>query len=180
MNGIEASDVLRIAVISGLIGFGVFCVSFSMSVWFRRNRTRPNRAARFSFLAITLGVFGVVGNWAYNEFSSRDGIVGGQDLFVVHAKRNVAIDNLARGRVEKGERLAEFLPPSLDGQLAVIDSHIKQAQSKIGFFDLRALPVDTTLAQRRIQLRQQIDQASSMALDVQKSRREVSGADWTL
>ena len=176
MNGIEASDVLRIAVISGLIGFGVFCVSFSMSVWFRRNRARPNRAARFSFLALTLGVFGVAGNWAYNEFSSRNGIVGGQDLFVVHAKRNVTIDNLAQGRVEKGERLAEFLPPSLDGQLAVIDSHIKQAQSKIDFFDMRALPVDTTLPQRRLQLRQQIDQAAAMALDIQKSRREVERA----
>ncbi|RYD98984.1 MAG: HlyD family secretion protein, partial [Sphingobacteriales bacterium] len=77
---------------------------------------------------MVLGIFGVTGNWAYNEFSQRQGIVGGQDLFVVHAQRNVTVDSLApEGRVEKGGSLAVFLPPSLNEQLAVIDSHIKQA-----------------------------------------------------
>ncbi|WP_026190565.1 HlyD family efflux transporter periplasmic adaptor subunit [Methylobacterium sp. WSM2598] len=177
MTGIEASDVLRIAVISGLIGFGVFCASFSLAVWFRRNRAKPNRPARLSFLALVLGIFGAAGNWAYNEFSSRTGIVGGQDLFVVHAKRNVTTDKLApEGRIEQGERLIEFLPPAIDGQLAVIDSHIKQSEAKIAYFNLRALPVDSMLLQRQAQLRQQIDQAKQMLLDIQKSRREAERA----
>lgn len=146
MNGIEASDVLRVAVISGLIGFGVFCASYSLAVWFRRNRSTPGKLTRFSFFALVLGIFGIVGNWAYNEFSQRHGIVGGQDLFVIHAKRNVTVERLApEGGIEKGDSLAVFLPPSLQEQLAVIDSHIKQAQAKIDYFNLRALPVDALL-----------------------------------
>ena len=177
MSGIEASDVLRIAVVSGLIGFGVFCASFSLAVWFRRNRSRPNKLTRLSFFALVLGVFGVAGNWAYNEFSRRNGIVGGQDLFVVHAKRNVTVERLvSEGRVEKSDSLAVFLPPSLDEQLAVIDSHIKQAQAKIGYFNLRALPVDSLLLQQQAQFRQQIDQMQVMMLDLQKSRRETERA----
>jgi hypothetical protein len=177
MNGIEASDVLRIAVISGLIGFGVFCASYSLAVWFRRNRSRPNRLTRFSFFALTLGIFGVAGNWAYNEFSQRNGIVGGQDLFVIHAKRNVAVEKLVtEGAVKKGDSVAVFLPPSLDEQLAVIDSHIKQAQAKIDYFNLRTLPVDALLLQKQAQLRQQIQQVQMMMLDLQKSRRETERA----
>ncbi len=174
MNGIEAGDVLRIAVISGLIGFGVFCVSYALSVWFKRNRTKPNNFTRFSFLAFILGVFGAASNWAYMEFSERNGIVGGQDLFVVHAKRNVTTDKLApEGHIDEGERLVEFIPPAIEGQLAVIDSHIKQSAAKIQTFDLRALPVDALLLQRQAQLRTQIDQAKTFQFDLQKSRREV-------
>ncbi|MFC7557180.1 hypothetical protein ACFQU7_40605 [Pseudoroseomonas wenyumeiae] len=177
MSGIEASDVLRIAVVSGLIGFGVFCASYSLAVWFRRNKSRPNPFTRLSFFALILGVFGLAGNWAYNEFSRRNGIVGGQDLFVIHAKRNVTVERLvSEGKVEKGDSLAIFLPPSLDEQLAVIDSHIKQAQAKTDYFNLRALPVDMMLLQQQSQLRQQIDQAQVMTLDLQKSRRETERA----
>jgi multidrug resistance efflux pump len=174
MNGIEANDVLRIAVISGLIGFGVFCASYSLSVWFKRNKSKPNRLARFGFLLLMLGIFGAVSNWAYMEFSRRSGIVGGQDLFVVHAKRNVTTDKLAlEGHINEGERLVEFIPPSMEGQLAVIDSHIKQSEAKIQTLDLRALPVDALLLQRQAQLRTQIDQAKTFQFDLQKSRREV-------
>ncbi|MBO1077319.1 HlyD family efflux transporter periplasmic adaptor subunit (plasmid) [Roseomonas marmotae] len=177
MNGIEASDVLRVAVVSGLIGFGVFCASYSLAVWFRRNRSRPNKLTRFSFFALTLGIFGAVGNWAYNEFSQRNGIVGGQDLFVIHAKRNVAVERLVtEGQVKKGDSIAVFLPPSLDEQLAVIDSHIKQAYSKIEYFNLRTLPVDALLLQKQAQIRQQIQQVQMMTLDIQKSRRETERA----
>jgi hypothetical protein len=174
MNGIEASDVLRIAVISGLIGFGVFCASYGLSVWFKRNRAKRNRFARLSFLLLMLGVFGAASNWAYIEFSHRSGIVGGQDLFVVHAKRNVTTDKLAPdGHINEGERLVEFIPPAIEGQLAVIDSHIKQSEAKIQTLDLRALPVDALLLQRQAQLRTQIDQAKTFQFDLQKSRREV-------
>jgi hypothetical protein len=177
MNGIEASDVLRIAVISGLIGFGVFCASYSLSVWFKRNKAKPNRLARFSFLLLMLGIFGAASNWAYMEFSHRSGIVGGQDLFVVHAKRNVTTDKLAaEGHITEGERLVEFTPPAIEGQLAVIDSHIKQSQAKFQTLDLRALPVDALLLQRQAQLRTQIDQTKTFQFDLQKSRREVEKA----
>jgi hypothetical protein len=74
--------------------------------------------------------------------------------------------------------LVEFLPPSLDGQLAVIDSHIQQAQAKIHYFGLRVLPVDTMLLQRQAQLRQQVDQAAIVALDIQKSHREAERVQW--
>ncbi|QRM34285.1 HlyD family efflux transporter periplasmic adaptor subunit [Microvirga sp. VF16] len=174
MSGIEASDVLRIAVISGLIGFGVFCASYSLSIWFKRNKAKPNRLARLSFLLLMLGIFGAASNWAYMEFSHRSGIVGGQDLFVVHAKRNVTTDKLApEGAIKEGERLVEFIPPAIEGQLAVVDSHIKQSQAKIQALDLRALPVDALLLQRQAQLRTQIDQAKTFQFDLQKSRREV-------
>ena len=178
MNGIEASDVLRIAVISGLIGFGVFCASYSLSVRFKRNKAKPNRPARLkaSFCScLAFSVPQVIG--PDMEFSHRSGIVGGQDLFVVHAKRNVATDKLAaEGHITEGERLVEFTPPAIEGQLAVIDSHVKQSQAKFQTLDLRALPVDALLLQRQAQLRTQIDQTKTFQFDLQKSRREVEKA----
>jgi hypothetical protein len=113
----------------------IFCVSYAISVWLKRNRT--SKAAktalwRAGFTLFLLGTLGACGYWLLNEYTSQSGIVDGADLFVVHAKRDAVIERLApEGRIEEGEIITQLRPPAMEGTLAVLENQIKEAQSRI-------------------------------------------------
>jgi len=86
----EGSEILRVAVLSGVIGFAGFCISYGFYVWRKRNSV--NRApkpltTRLALALACLGCATIALSWALNEFQGRNGIAGGSDLFVVNARR---------------------------------------------------------------------------------------------
>src|SRR4051812_48412495 len=175
LSVIEASDVLRAVMLSGLTGFVVFCACYAIAVWRKRNRDRGPRGGllRLGTLLFLLGSGGVIGCWVANEFSTRDGIVSGEELFVVHAKRDVNIVYLADyAPVSEGQVIAELVPPSMNGQMAVLASRIEEAQARVRALGIKPLAIDPVLLQRQPQLRAQIDQSKQMQFDLRRSRRD--------
>jgi multidrug resistance efflux pump len=185
MTDLDASTVLRLAVLAGLAGFLVFCASYSLTVWRKRNHDRPS-PFRWGSAIMAAGVFAALASWIFNEYTDRPGVVSGNDLFVVHSRRDAQVTLLAEhGPLEAGQLLAEFTPPALAGQLAIIGNHIDEARARLAALEMRPLSVDALLLQRQGQLRTQLDQARTFRFDLRKSLRELEKdrlkllTDWT-
>src|SRR4051812_32285977 len=98
MDTLEGGQLLRLIIISGLSGFLIFCVSYSFSVWLKRNRTSKVATTamwRIGATTTVLGMAGLAVYWLSDQFTLRPGVVDGADLFVVHAKRETTIQKLA-------------------------------------------------------------------------------------
>jgi multidrug resistance efflux pump len=173
MGDLGAGTVLRLAVLAGLAGFLVFCASYSLAVWRKRNQRRTHRM-RWAGIVTIAGGIACLGTWIVQESTDRLGVVSGNDLFVVHARRDAQITFLsAPGVVEAGQLLTEFTPPAIEGQLAIIDSHIDEARARLAALEMRPLSLDALLLQRQGQLRTQLDQARTFRFDLRKSQREL-------
>ena len=174
MNGLDSILVLKVAFIGGLLGFVVFCASYSIAVWRKRNKGRSRLLARLSFLTLMLGAGGGLGTWGYNELSERSGVLGGNDLFVIRSKREANIQYLAAaGSVTEGKVLVEFIPPGIEAQLTSLDSQIKEAEARLQALELSPLALDTTLLHEQSQLQAQINQMKNVKPELQKARRDI-------
>src|ERR1700739_1468362 len=86
----EGSEILRVAILSAVIGFAGFCISYGFYVWRKRNSTTrapKSLATRLAQILAFLGCATIALSWAFSEFQGRSGIAGGSDIFVVNARR---------------------------------------------------------------------------------------------
>lgn len=177
MLAFEANDLLRLAIFSGLLGFAAFCISYSVLVWRRRNSGTASRLTwirGLSYVSLLLGCIGIFYAWAASELQRRDGIASGSELFVVHARRDSVVQNLATGEeVAPGEAVAEFLPPANEARLAVLERQEAAARARLRVAQVNPVPVDPLLLQHYAHLRQQLTQAEGMRFELEESRREV-------
>lgn len=184
MLALNGSDFLRVAIFSAALGFAIFCASYGVMVWRKRNKGRgsePTWARRLSYAVVFLGLLGLATSWGFSELERREGIAGGNDLFVVHARRdNTSLRLTPRDEVGSGEVIAEFVPPANQTQLAVKDIQQAQAQVKKEAIRVKPLPIDQSLVQRESQIRTQITQGESFLLELQKSRIDLEKARSTL
>jgi hypothetical protein len=177
MLPVEGKDLLRIAVLSGVIGFAAFCLSYGLFVWRKRNaangasRPREIRAAQIFAL---LGCAGIALSWAFNEFQGRNGIAGGSDIFVVHARRESAAQNItAADTVEKGDVVAEFLSPADRTRVAAVEVQQAQARAKREAIQDGVLQIDEALLQEQAHLRSELLQLKGFAFELRKTRLEI-------
>ncbi len=189
MLALNGSDFLRVAIFSGALGFAVFCASYGVLVWRKRNRGHshhPSWARRIAYVCAALGAVGFLTAWGFGELEKREGVAGGNNLFVVHARRdNTVLTLTSRDVVEAGEVVAEFVPLANQTHLAVKDIQQAQAQARKEAIRSQSLPVDQGLIQRELQIRAQITQVEGFLIELQKSRGETEKAraalltEWT-
>jgi hypothetical protein len=177
MLPVEGSDLLRIAVLSGMVGFACFCISYGVFVWRRRNSTNGRPSSRATKLAQALVLIGVVGiglSWTTNEFQGRTGIAGGSDLFVVHSRQESASQQITSAdTVKQGDVVAEFLSASDRTRLAAIDLQQAQARAKIRAIQSEVLQFDQALLAEQAHLRSALLQFKGFAFELRKSRLEI-------
>jgi hypothetical protein len=180
MVALEGKELLRLAIIGGVLGFAVFCASYSLLVWRRRNvinDRQPSRVRRFAYVCIISGTIGLLGTWAFSQLEKRDGIVQGSDLYVVHARQDVAAVHLTpREEVQDGDVIAEFVLPANQRQRTLNDLQQAHAQMRAEAARAQSLVVDQALVQREAQTRSQIAQKEGFIFDLKKSQREVEKA----
>jgi hypothetical protein len=173
----EGSEVLRVAVLSAVIGFGGFCISYAIHVWRKRNAIhRPARPLplKLGQICLLLGCATIALSWAFNEFQGRIGIAGGSDVFVVKARNeNFAQQITTADRVAQGDVIAEFLSPADRTRLAGIELQLSQAQAKKAAIEHKVLQHDEALLQEQTHLRSELLQHRGFAFELQKSRYEV-------
>jgi hypothetical protein len=169
-----AEDALRLTLLSGLVGFVVFCASYATIIWRKRNRpASANRLARFGLTLLVLGGIVAGGSWVATAFQDRSGIVSGDDIFVIHSRRDAGLSRVSREDfVEEGAILAEFVPSANEAELALLDNRIDEARSRLRGLELRTPAVDALLAQRRDQLQAQINQSRGFEFDLMRAARE--------
>src|SRR5215208_2217691 len=176
MMAVEGKDFLRLVVFSGIIGFGIFCLSYAIHVWRKRNASLSRRRAPAFRLAQAVGLFGcfsMAGSWTFNEFQGRDGVAGGGDLFVVHARKDSTPRNLpAGGSVKEGAVVAEFMSPPDQARMVSIEAQQAKATAKREAVQFSPLVVDQGLLQEQSHLRAEQSQLKGFAFDFQRSIRE--------
>jgi multidrug efflux pump subunit AcrA (membrane-fusion protein) len=156
----NGQELLRFALISGIVGFAVFCVSYAFVVWRKRNPLHGSPSFRLSIGIGMAGLAGLAILWATRELAPRDGVIEGKDLFVVHSRGDAGIIEVSEDEaVRKGDVLAEFVPPAMEAQLSVLDNRIAEAQSRVDSLKHRSLPLDPLLVQRQVQVRTELDRA---------------------
>jgi hypothetical protein len=184
MNVLEGKELLRIAIVGGVLGFAAFGASYSLLVWRKRNSRndhQPSLMRRLAYVCIFSGTIGLLGKWAFSELEAREGIIAGHDLYVVHARRDSASVRLPpRDEVEAGEVIAEFVFPTNQRQRTLNDLRLAQSQMQMGAGRAGPLVIDPDLLQREAQTRSRITQKEGFIFDLQRSKRDVEIARSTL
>jgi hypothetical protein len=180
----EGSEILRVAILSGVIGFAGFCISYGFYVWHKRNSTNRRSKSRATTLAQVLAFLScamIALCWAFNEFQGRSGIAGGRDVFVVNARRESFAQQITSAEtVAQGDVVAEFLSPADRTRLAAIDLQISQAKAKKEAIANKVLQSDEALLQEQTHLRSELLQNKGFAFQLQHSRYEVERERATL
>jgi multidrug resistance efflux pump len=179
----NAEDVLRIALLAGLAGFVVFCASYAILVWRKRNRglVRGSSFFRVGLALVIVGGGAAGGIWTVTAFQDRSGVVSGDDIFVVPARRDASISRVSpKEWVEAGDILAEFVPAANDAELDLLDNRIDEARARLRGLEFSSPPVDPALAQRRDQLQAQINQARGFEFDLLRLSRELEKEELSL
>jgi hypothetical protein len=189
MLPLEASELLRLAVLSSVLGFAGFCISYSAYVWRKRNAAnrRPRPATiRIAQIAALLGGALVALSWAFNEFQGRSGIAGANDLFVVQARREISADQItANDTVARGDIVATFLSPADRTRIAGVEMQKAQAEAKRDAIRNKVLQTDEALLQEQGHLQTELLQLKGFAFQLRSGRREVERdrasllTDWT-
>jgi hypothetical protein len=173
----EGSEILRVAVLSGVIGFAGFCISYGFYVWRKRNSTNrapKSRATRLARAFACLGCATVALSWASNEFQGRNGIAGGSDVFVVNVRRESFTQQITSAEtVAQGDVVAEFFSPADRTRLAAVDLQISQAEARKEAIANKVLQSDEALLQEQTHLRSELLQNKGFAFQLQRSRYEV-------
>src|SRR5438270_4760265 len=173
----EGSEILRVAILSGVIGFAGFCISYGFYVWHKRNSTNRRSKSQATTLVQVLAFLScatIAISWAFNEFQGRNGIAGGRDVFVVKARREGFAQQITSAEtVAQGEVVAEFLSPDDRTRLAAIDVQISQAKVKKEAIANKVLQSDEALLQEQTHLRSELLQNRGFAFQLQHSRYEV-------
>jgi hypothetical protein len=176
MIAVEGKDFLRLVIFSGIVGFGIFCLSYGIHVWRKRNASLSRKRTPAICLAQAVGLFGclsMAGSWAFNEFQGRGGVAGGGDLFVVHARKDSTPRKLPSGEsVENGAVLAEFMSPPDEARMAAIEAQQAKAKAKRDAIRSSPLVFDQGLLQEQSHLRAEQSQLKGFAFDLQRSIRE--------
>jgi hypothetical protein len=173
----EGSEILRLAILSGVIGFAGFCISYGFYVWRKRNSSNrrlksPTAAIAQIFAFLSCATLAL--SWAFNEFQGRSGIAGGSDVFVVNARRESFAQQITSAEtVAQGDVVAEFLSPADRTRLAAIDLQISQAEAKKEAIANKVLQSDEALLQEQTHLRSELLQNKGFAFQLQHSRYEV-------
>jgi hypothetical protein len=173
----EGSEILRVAVLSGVIGFAGFCISYGFYVWRKRNSINRAPKPLTTKLALALACLGcatIALSWAFNEFQGRNGIAGGSDVFVVNARRESFTQQIIPAEtVAQGDVVAEYLSPADRTRLAAVDLQISQGEAKREAIANKVLQSDEALLQEQTHLRSELLQNKGFAFQLQHSRYEV-------
>ena len=157
MIAVEGKDFLRLVIFSGIVRFGIFCLSYGIHVWRKRNASLSRKrtpAICLAELSAFSGASASLVHGPFNEFQGRGGVAGGGDLFVVHARKDSTPRKLpSEEKVEDRAVLAEFMSPPDEARMAAIEAEQAKAKAKRDAVRFSPLVFDQALLQEQSHLR---------------------------
>jgi len=150
----DPSYVLNLVVLSGLIGFAFFCISYTLHMWKRRragsDRARPEGLTglltTWGPRAIVLGMVMLAGVLVFSELTDRTGLLDGDGLFTVRAHKTRKLQDLAAtSHVRKGDVLAHFYAPEDQARADMLALDLKCLAARREAIKQEALELDPEL-----------------------------------
>ena len=117
------TPMLRFMLLSALIGFFVFCASYTILVWKKRRQSSApahssSRVRGWSVTCLVLGILGLGITIAIREAVRADGMLGGDGLYAIRSSADLRVVQLAdEGPVKEGDILARFASPETQAEI---------------------------------------------------------------
>ncbi len=146
--------VLRFALISGLIGFSSFCVSYAFLVWRRRNganTARQSSAAdtlrRWSAGLVLTGLLAVGIALAVREMDRAEGVLSSDGLYAVRVPDDeYRVTYLAEGSsVKEGDLVARLESPEAEAKVQELELQCQRLEKQRDALRLEPLGLDHEL-----------------------------------
>jgi hypothetical protein len=136
--GNDSVGALHIALAAAVLGWLVFCISHSLSVWKKRNANgKPRGSHGLLYAGLLLCAAALAGGWLNRELTRRAGVVLGTDFFVVRAHSRTTPHLVQGDSVDQGARLASFDDLEVDreeqhlrGDIAIMEQQIADTRLK--------------------------------------------------
>ena len=151
----EYSSILSLALLSGIIGLGVYCASCAMHVWNRRNAgSGPRVPGRFArgvaaglvVTGVTIMLVAVIVRAAIN----REGRLRGEGLFTVRAPEKLQVEWIATAtEVRTGDVLARFHSPEREAEIAALTLKKQILEAEKRMAQNEALELDGEVVRRQ-------------------------------
>jgi hypothetical protein len=168
----DTSTLVRLVAASGLVGLLAYCVAHVVQVWRKRNKrpVMPGAAGpgrKLAWVCLLTGAVLAPAAGLLRELTRTDGVLSGEDLFVVRAADDMVVEWLKDGDVvAAGEPLAKFGSGGRVAKADELKARMARAEAERDVLVLSPLAPDPELtrrhqgaAQERAQVQQELGQA---------------------
>lgn len=149
------TPTLRLIAFSCLIGFVVFCLSYSTLVWRRRNRSNNSdanllqRYRGWFVSSVVLGMLLMAIATAVREAVSSDATVTTENFYVARSGEEMYATEVAKeGPINKGDLLVKFSSPKISAELEEAQHKLKRMEAEYKSLPFQPLPLDSELIRR--------------------------------
>ena len=152
------SAVLRFALISGLIGFSSFCVSYAFLVWRRRNvastgqqSTPADTLRRWSACLALSGVLAVGIALAVRELDRAEGVLSSDGLYAIRVPDDeYRVTYLAEGSsLKEGDLVARLESPEAEAKVQELELQCRRLEKQRDALRLESLELDHELVRHQ-------------------------------
>jgi hypothetical protein len=172
----DTATLVRLVAACGLVGLLAYCVAHVVQVWRKRNK-RPESAGRagpgrkLAWVCLLAGLVLAPAAGVLRELTRTEGVLTGEDLFVVRASDDMMVEWLRDGdTVSAGDTLARFGSTGRAGRAEELRARLARAEAERDVLVLSPLTPDPELtrrhqgaAQERAQVQQELGQAVAAA-----------------
>lgn len=172
----DFATLVRLVAASALVGLFAYCGGHIIQVWKKRNARPggPPRAPmvrRLAWAGLLAGLVLTPAAVVLRELTRTEGVLTGEDLFVVRASDDMAVEWLAdRDAVAAGESLARFGSGSRSARADELRARLARAQAERDVLAHQPLALDPELTRRhqgvtqeRAQVQQELGHAVAAA-----------------
>lgn len=143
-------EALHIAVIAGVCGYLVFCISHAFAIWRKRQQAGNGGKRLFPWqLLIGLSVVLIAVGWLEREMTRRSGVVLGSDFYVVKADSTSHPHLLDATQVGENDVVVRFDGVELESSYRRLFHDIQIKEREIAVLELSPIEVNPALLARK-------------------------------
>lgn len=154
--------VVELAAMSGVVGFGAYCISCAIHVWHVRNARLREREARRGFgsvvrrtsaFLLAAGLLGMIFSAGWQIVVRYEGLLSGDGLFTVLRPADLEVEAVAKQDVvEPDTSLARFASPESAAEVAVLKLNLQRLEAEKQVVLHQPLAVDPEITQKLAEL----------------------------
>lgn len=139
-------EALHVAVIAGVCGYLVFCISHAFAIWRKRQQASGENARPFPWqLLLGLGGILIAVGWLEREMTRRSGVVLGNDFYVVKAHSSGRPHVLDAFQVDDGDVVVRFDSVELETSYQKLLYDIQIKEREIAILELSVIELNPAL-----------------------------------
>jgi len=139
----DSVGAFHIALAAAVVGWLVFVICHSFTVWKTRNANGgPHVSRSLLYIGLLLCAVALAGGWLNRELTRRAGVILGTDFFVVRAHAKTTPHLVQSDSIDDGARIASFEDPEADREEEQLGGEIRVLEEQVAITRLKPLVLD--------------------------------------